>query len=334
MHPGDNYRIVATLKPISSGNFTAIQNDGASAGINDNTGPTPVRLPAAGPAPSLMSGMLTVWRRLHVELDSMGPVTGKAVQGTITGVTMNGTAQSIVTTDQTTHDSLNRFENGFLTDGTGSTYSVISSDIGTNFTVIVKVPSGIAPPLKGSRFSLIDDDPYLNGSKMHLPNTSALATALGQAYVAPVYDNKTTDINVPFVLNVEDGSMVSVVSPNWQSRSLNSQRYWVAYLLGAHQGGQNQDCDPDSEDTLLGLTSRTMGGSIIYEETINEAAAILGGTMTAARVEQVTVVHEIGHDVARGTAEPVTLSDSTFATPVLYTPVYIDAIRKSVDPYS
>lgn len=73
--PGDNYRFVAALSPASIVGVQGRQAD-AGAGVYDATG---TAIPENGnPASMKATPLLTVWRRLHVEVDSMAavPITG------------------------------------------------------------------------------------------------------------------------------------------------------------------------------------------------------------------------------------------------------------------
>lgn len=83
-HPGDNYRVVAngdrdfllTLRNRDQDDQFRIVDPAVAGGAADRE----VRLAA-----NYASLPLTVWRLLHVEIDSMGPVVGNAVFGNVTG---------------------------------------------------------------------------------------------------------------------------------------------------------------------------------------------------------------------------------------------------------
>jgi hypothetical protein len=69
------------------------------------------------------SPVLTVWRRLHVEVDSMGAVAGNTVTGQITNVVDNGNGTSTRTTNYDLGaDSVNRFVPGTFTDSAGNAF--------------------------------------------------------------------------------------------------------------------------------------------------------------------------------------------------------------------
>lgn len=105
--PGDNYRAVALCDPKYFPGMGAKQNDGTLARVHYTGSGSffPARY---------ISPLLTVWRTLHVELDSMLPVVPEEnmIKGNITALFGGtGTAADAVQTDQEECDS-DRFENG------------------------------------------------------------------------------------------------------------------------------------------------------------------------------------------------------------------------------
>jgi hypothetical protein len=124
MQPGDNFRVVAHCDPTFAGGYMAQTNSSGGEIVSTN-GVTPI-------APAFVTDLLTVWRRLHIEVDSMGSVVSNFVAGQITkmdGVNFEGVT-SIVSSvnfntglgdgspnlDSTTPRN-GRFENGNITVG-------------------------------------------------------------------------------------------------------------------------------------------------------------------------------------------------------------------------
>jgi hypothetical protein len=68
MQPGDNYRAVATVKEGALNTVSAKQNDTDKARVFDDV----TNLPLPSDKVKVTEQLLTVWRRLHVEVDSMG----------------------------------------------------------------------------------------------------------------------------------------------------------------------------------------------------------------------------------------------------------------------
>lgn len=106
--PGDNFAVVTALENDSSElNFISV------IGLNLQRGPTVITETPSPTTPLRRSGLLTVWRKLHIEADSMGAVADNKVDGTFNGnQTIAPTGNTLLTL---TPDSLlesNRFEDG------------------------------------------------------------------------------------------------------------------------------------------------------------------------------------------------------------------------------
>jgi len=76
--PGDNYRAFAAYQGPWLNGIQIPQNDGTLARILDAAGNP---LPTENARMVATPGILTVWRRLHVEVDSMGAVAGNTLHG-------------------------------------------------------------------------------------------------------------------------------------------------------------------------------------------------------------------------------------------------------------
>ncbi len=270
----------------------------------------------------------------------MGAVRGNTVIGHITAVAagpIEGT--STVTSDQFLDDSPDRFEDGTLTDSAGRDFPVRSSSTGANFVFDVYNQADGTRPALGD-FGLVDDDLLRDGQDVPMPDTSTLERAMAEAYVKVEFDINSDD-DVPFVGNVEQGQVTSIVAGSWNSRQYNSNRFWVAYVLGAFQGWKARDMDPNSEiygtpGPQAGVTDGGAGGSLIYLETIRDGSPFLADPSVAA-TEQDTVVHEVGHAVASSGLHPVTGADSdpvVLAGYSRYKPDYLGMIRAALKPLS
>jgi len=164
--------------------------------------------------------LLTVWRRLHVEVDSMGAVTGNIVRGTIVEVEYDPSKDAyIITTDQNLDDSVNRFENGVFDTG-GMHYKVIGNTNGPNFKIIIQATEVF--PMPGSGFSLVDDDRLTDGQDVPEPKTDLLQDKFLPAYIEVLLDgggNLTfNQTDAPFVLNFPSGLIPDLEAIAKQSR--------------------------------------------------------------------------------------------------------------------
>lgn len=119
MQPGDNFAVVASVDDVYRNGITLSSSNGSvitnSSGQTIGTTQTNV--------PGMRTEMLTVWRRLHIELDSMGNVSGNSTTGTIpTAVSVPAGTQTITVNVTSSAQTLqpNRFENGRIVIGTTS----------------------------------------------------------------------------------------------------------------------------------------------------------------------------------------------------------------------
>jgi hypothetical protein len=315
--PGDNFRVVASTSLL----FVAALD--SALGV-----------PTSGPVPNfhgVATQQLSVWRRLHLEVDSMGRVAGNIVSGKIVAVDPDPANNVIrVTTDLRMFDSSNRFENGVLANNNVGFKVLGNFANGTVFTLAPRADGRL--PVVGD-FSVFDDDVYREGQDLPMPAPNAftaLDDALAQAYVQ--VETTLDDTNLQFHVYGAPRNHW-----DWDSEKDNTDIYWVGYLLAAFQTRDvnskfdqtPRDGDPDSERRVItGDTDPFKGGSVIYLESIQDVARTRGRNPLFEEVD--TVVHELGHAVGRSQVEPVTLFPASFR----YTPFYINAIRSSDGPAS
>jgi hypothetical protein len=117
--PGNNFRVAASCETNSLARLTVTNNV-----------PDTLYVPGSDAAvsgfPGHITPLLTVWRRLHVELDSMAAVTGNFISGAITNVGGGTTSATILYVNQNLADGSpmlstgnGRFENGVVAVGAG-----------------------------------------------------------------------------------------------------------------------------------------------------------------------------------------------------------------------
>lgn len=273
-YPGDNYMIAASADQAYLNSLTI---DGIRL-RDPNTGGY---LPTTKAKSTLM---LTVWRNLHVEVDSMGPVTGNSVNGNVTDVLVptscpkgspndicRDTSHRRVYVDQTLE--WNRFEGGrFIVDGIA--YQVVS-----NLENYVYISTPDWTPGMGRPFTLYDDDDFNlsdgaakrgdMGEDIEPPTEtfSLMRTSdnpaenvFAPAYIRPVYDgggNYSNDTsNVPFNLNIMpgDGPYWTQINLGMNSASNERDDFWVVYLQVGYQGPADSDYDPNNLGGPIGLT--------------------------------------------------------------------------------
>ena len=302
MQPGDNFRALASTSSAAAFNgFSSKQNDKDQARIKDANNKIVQNSNSLA-----ISELLTVWRRLNIEIDSMGVVSGNSIAGTITKV--NSPALSPwreIETGLAYSDSSNRFENGTITIG-GRSYPICSQSGTTNLKFGIRKDNSSNPtvPVVGDSFVAYDDD-IAHGNQVPDPDVSFLKEAFAPAYVDPVFNGGDGRVeinynssNLPFY-NYTAGSP-GVVRTERGSNDFEDD-YWAAYVRSVFQpqrrlvaGGpwlQDQDGDPDSEVVLLGGNSWDPGvskhvGVLIFHEVIRDRSQL---------AERYIVAHEIGH---------------------------------------
>lgn len=212
--------------------------------------------------------MLTVWRRLHIEVDSMGLVFGNRLSGNIGNVS---TPVSQVSRVGLQLDGLepNRFQGGLLIIIGHGSFSVVSNTGGT-----VDV-NGIVTAPAGTPFILVDDDdfnsddPQKDGDfavtqgedvvehsatfSLMQENDSPSQNVFAPAYIMPKYDgggnasnNSGSTLFVLKVLNL-DIAVLTQIQQDRQSDGAESDDFWVVYVKVAYQHSRELDRDPDLE---------------------------------------------------------------------------------------
>ncbi len=284
--PGDNFRAVATIKdPAILASISAKQSDslgrlkdGANRIVNNSTD-------------LQVSEMLTVWRHMHIEVDSMGVPTGNDITGTVTNVgSILLSHNRNVTTNVILNDSANRFEKGIFKQGANQ-WPVQSSSTGANFRFTIERSSASTPDPVAGPFDYVRDDDMI--TDVPAPDCSHLEMAFKPAYVVPLFDgagNPANDqSNIAFRANVEGAAEWEPQKNAGKNSPELTNDYWAVYVQGAFQGVKGTDNDPDSEtNELAGETGRLLGkprGSLIYMETVRDAAPN----------QKLVVAHEVGH---------------------------------------
>jgi len=362
MQPGDNYRVAASPERqflLALGNDDKLQNLGANIkernankqrivtpGMVDPNNPPSVAQAEIRKPQNYATNVLTTWRFVHVEVDSMGPVQGNRVTALAVPVINNGNGTSTVTI-QHIQLEVNRFENGVLIDSVGQQFTIIRN---TATALIVRNNGNIIPQWGVVTFQ--DDDLLENGQDVPMPNTGQLQRALQDAFLVSVIrqDNNA----VTFAANAD--RLVhfppAVVQLNrlydWDDASYNSPEYWATYLFGAFQPHPFVDNDPHTQGELLGVMDTwNRGEATVFLEAIRDAVPEwnqrfqqkLPQPLTAQTLEQETVVHEIGHALASGGYDDPNLFDDVhegstrFPNELFrYSELYLDKIRSNRKP--
>jgi hypothetical protein len=317
MQPGNNVVVAAT----TSENMGTVTIDGT--GLKDSTGAS---LPTAE---IKRTELLTTWRRLHVEADSMGYVAGNKEEGQITAAVRLSLNLVELRLDRVLEDR--RFQPGTLfVDGFGSL--AVIDHFNSGGMDFVTVATSIQPGrFVGQNYTLYDDDNFNNNSGplgdigedvVALADTFAkiqesvdeAQNIFAPAYVMPIRDgggNPSYDnSDIFFNLNVVETSVAGQINLGRESDSNEADDFWVVYIQIAYQGSSNRSHDPNfaqnEDDTdvagqtsVSGVTNSVTSsagvprgglGSLIYVETLTDYFRY-----RQVNERGLVVAHEIGH---------------------------------------
>lgn len=262
LSPGDNFRVCASCSKKVLDDLKAKNPDpddkaqvfkGDKAVPDDNEGTAQVK----------STEVLTTWRKLHIELDAMGKVTGNFSSGDSTKQVIkdNNNNETIVEVDANNLDDggdKGRFESGILT--VNSTEYPIKKNNSDDFVL-----DGLYNVPVGDPWIAHDDDVYTNDN-LPMPDTDGLNLALSDVYMEPMYDVGDDNNTVDIVLNYESNL---VIGDDWDSADKNSKKFWVSYVLSGFQAEIDDDGDPDSEYTPEGEKvaageTGILGGDLLF----------------------------------------------------------------------
>ncbi|MFV0389415.1 MAG: hypothetical protein ACK5NT_11750 [Pyrinomonadaceae bacterium] len=341
--PGDNFAVVASKAQAF---LDGVAVDGTNLKNGSQTIPLTGQTTTTNPA--MRTEMLTIWRKLHIESDSMGVVTGNKVNGTISalgqscvgGICDNGFQTSLTSLEE------ERFQQGKILVA-GYSYDVKTN--GSNGIVILNgQPFGSNSIPLGSSFVMYDDDDMNDdgvldgdeGDEVVDPDTSLLTNnsssvannLFATGYIVPAYDLGGNDGNVASIINVGGDVNAPDIAPfytNFNNYSYhNDDDFWVIYLLGGYQFTTDRDGDPrlisattGQIGTIYGLTDtpqrqRIGRGSIIFNEDARPHE-FPGGTLASRAI---TADHEVGHlfgcdHADGGIMAPTAIRSSTALSP-------------------
>jgi hypothetical protein len=303
--PGDNFRIAgACLLPDRDGLKVS------GVGVKDA---------ADQPLPTdraKISPMLTVWRRLHIEVDTMGPVQGNLAEGSIVGAGKPAKGQTALTLqplgdrDTAALADIGRFAPGRITIGDVG-YPVVAHSKADTITV----QGEIASDAIGKSFQLFDDDDFNDndganfdgdiGEELTEPDRHLVQysdkpeeNVFAPAYVKPIYDLSNPTPKVPFVLNYADTQYQTLLSYYYaqfdNKANFGNSDFWTAYLLGAYQGILTEDWDGKGDKaSLFGVCDNRFGASVFLEPgRLKESTRYASNPSVSLAA---TTAHELGH---------------------------------------
>ncbi len=306
--PGDNFKVAASCNPVYLVRVNLNPRDG---GIIQDASTNPLPTDRAK-----LTQMLTVWRKVHIEVDAMKASAGNFYKGKVTGIAAAGGGKLDIGTDRADMDPM-RLENGRL----------VITDIGAfsisgNTASRIRTPDAVPAAAMGKDFTAYDDDDF-NGNDgaskkgdtdeaLVAPDQSLIQDSddanknvFAPGYVRPTYDVTNAKPNPDFLLNADATTVAGVRAAfEFDNRALNSDAdFWTVYLLGGYQANTDRDHDPDTQNANFGVTDALRGtGSIIFLELVSpgEIAAVrsqLSPPVRAANAisNAIVTAHEMGH---------------------------------------
>lgn len=318
-HPGDNFAIAASVKETDV-TQTVVEGLNIRNYITNKTFQIGTD----------RTEMLTVWRKLHIEVDSMG-----IVQGNYNGISSPN--QYFVRNRSIPISVVNnldpgRYQNGRLLVDNNRMLFVDRNDANT---IWVHSLGGRIPIYQNYLYTLFDDDDFNSDNYLYgfdadngddivaLPDSFDLlqenddtdcsdnkCNVFAAAYIQPEFEwaEPYNSSNIPFIQNIpNDHDLITqqIESGRYQNSGENDD-FWVVYMQISYQGETIEDCDPNEEDCLAGVTP----GSIFFVDGVtNEQQVPTGAHGSLVYIETMrdfdnysrrdfrirSVPHEIGH---------------------------------------
>ncbi len=308
--PGNNYRVAAApggpgrqavfdpLKPLAPDTAARLFYDRNGDGVLGQAPDEPTLDEWSAHKGIRITPELKLWRKLHVEVDSMGPVQGNTNLD-ICQRGFEGPPGTWVVMLAIGGLEPHRFQGGVLVDANGSWFPIRDNG---QLTVLLPYQPGDPVPAEFAPVTLWDDDAQ---EMPEMPDTGLMEEAYGAAYIYPVIDGggdpANNKVTVPFSANVEseDAAILAQIEATngLESHGNRSEAFWVAYVQAAYQAGPSEDCDPDSQGGVLGVVpTGGQKGALVFLEATRDYAQQLGlGLPQRVLLAQRIVVHETAH---------------------------------------
>ncbi len=340
MQPGDNFAVAAGPDETYVSELTS-----ADDGINLKDGNN-IQLPFTATGfggknqclntslPACRTLMLTVWRRLHIEVDSMDLVTGNRIEGEIPtgGQAPVGNVQIDIEADKSF--DVNRFQNGRMVIG-GQSYLVVSNSVSTppvapstvhTGSIVIQNPNAFNID-NGEEITVYDDDDFNDddstgkdgdiGEDVDLPPddlvrssdvscSTTLTTncnSFGPAYVKPYYDLVGSHDDTYFVTNVNVSGNPAIPQPpeiryhfDFDNEVYEAREdFWTVYVNGAYQYDVRVDGDPSGTAVLGAVDSLTGDGEGVLIFMETTRSSENPNPNSRPISRAYTVAHELGH---------------------------------------
>lgn len=301
MQPGDNFRAAVARDPAD---FSSIQvTSPGGSGFLKPSNEVPQGFKGA------VSDMLTVWRSLNLEFETMAAVpegNHPPDKQPVTGLQWPSSSRVMVAPLGVPDD--------FYMNGTafvGNSQLAISASGSSSLTFAAPVDEATQAQMTNHEFSIVDDDGRglpADFTPM-LPHQLSITDLLRARFVTSYIELKDVgslneDAEIPFQVNLDQNSMnASMASVRNVS---DSHEYWSHQIVSAYQPVKDADRDPNLESPTYGSTwPDRPRWSVVFLETIRDTRdAGLNFVSQATRIEnqemfridvEGTIAHEIAH---------------------------------------
>lgn len=315
--------------------------------------------------------MLTVWRRLNIEYDSMGEIGGNHVAGKFTDTVQVGMGEAVLNVVSSELLESLQYMGGRIEIGERS-LPVIEN--GSN-SVKVRNMGTVFNITKGDPFTLYDDDDFndddlqfLNGDRgdnASEPNLDLLqpndtpcpdqidatnCNMLALAYIRPSYTVVGSHSEVPFAAYADEAAISAIYEQYFFNRDTEARTdFWTIYLLGVYQYTEDNDGDPDLDLFFFPSTygyADLIGSSIFLELNRGREYSRFDGenpNIPKWHLRPVgpkyTIAHEVGHmlggehtDSSGGVDNAGLMEQSQTRTSGVFSDKTLWAIRLSNNP--
>ena len=301
MQPGDNFRATVALDPAD---FSSIQvtSPGGSGFLKPSS-----ELPQG--FKGAVSDMLTVWRSLSLEFDTMAALPNGNYppdKQSVAGLQWPSSSQVIVTSLGVPDDF---YKSGIAFVGGGQL--PIATNAPSALTFASPVDAATQAQMTNHAFTIVDDDgrglpaDYSPMLPRQIPITDQLRARFVTSYVElKDVGSLNTSTEVPFEANAVPALLTSMDD----ARNVeDSDGYWNHLIIAAYQPEVGEDRDPNSEEYTMGTTNPwTPKRSAIYLETIRDQYHLGLNTVASPAVQaqsqawfkrdvQGCIAHETAH---------------------------------------
>jgi len=326
MCPGNNFKILVTTDKVSQDG--AIVNYQVQNGLDSVNSFGEMGNPGGPPRDCSSSPLLSLWRKLHVELDSMGPPFDTGTSTNLTDTTLS---------DCTQNWDVDQFasyaEAWTLRPNTNQNMDFAVEDHGDNSIFVGSSGGLLAVAQQGDPYKVSfvgwGDDDLLTTDDLPQPDTSALEYAFRQAYIQVFFDTGNDDSHMPWHANFRGAGITlgrDEVEEEFLRRHRNtntSDFYWAAHVATLYEClDEQRDNDPDEEIACQGRSYLEKPKvAAVYEEVMRDVGA--QWSFGTGPIKPLVVLHEIGHMFG--------LQHSIYYTDCMWVPG--DDVEESEMPY-